>query len=245
MKARNRTLIALAVGAALASPVALSQDQGQTAQGQTAEAQATQGQTVQGQAATKINADIPNPAATAQQTTDRAVDTAQDRVGAAAQTAQDASQSVPTAPPQSQGAVNADAHAAVTRRALWDRLDADRDGSISTAEAEADAEFGAGFARIDSDADGMVSDAEYTAYAKTEPVPGSAHAAPHAPVAMDGLWRQYDADADGRLSAAEVKADADIGGSFSAIDDDSDGYLTQAEYRAYAQANSKPEPATP
>jgi Ca2+-binding EF-hand superfamily protein len=236
MKARNRTLIALAVGAALASPVALSQDQGQAAQGQTAEAQATQGQTVQGQAATKINADIPNPAATAQQTTDRALDTAQDRVGNAAQTAQDASQSVPTAPPQSQGAVNADAHAAVTRRALWDRLDA---------EAEADAEFGAGFARIDSDADGMVSDAEYTAYAKTEPAPGSAHAAPHTPVAMDGLWRQYDADADGRLSAAEVKADADIGGSFSAIDDDSDGYLTQAEYRAYAQANSKPEPATP
>ena len=263
MKACNRTFIALAIGAALASPTAFAQ-------------------VVKGQADARIGAGVPNPVPAAQQAvdragdramqaTDRAVDAtttaqeratdtatgaqeratdaaaaASDRVDSTAQNAQETTQSVPpAAPEQSQGSVNASAHASVTQRALWDKLDADRDGSISTAEADADADFGAGFATTDADGDGAVTQGEYAAYAKTSLATSTEHAAGRSQVAIDDLWRQYDADADGRLSAAEVEADADISGSFSAMDDDSDGFVTEAEYRTYAQANEKPAEPTP
>lgn len=249
MKARNRTLIVLAIGAALTIPVAFAQN---------------------GQAGAKIGAGagVPNPVPAAQQTVDHANDRAmqttehamdatsktQDRAmdanskaqDDANQVAEEQTQSMPPSPPeQSQGSVNASAHASVTQRALWDKLDADKDGMISATEADADADFDAGFAKMDSDGNGTISDAEYSAYAKTNLATSTEHAADNSKVAAESVWRQFDADADGKLSAAEVEADAGISGSFSAMDEDSDGFVTETEYRAYARVNTKPDDPTP
>lgn len=256
MKARNRTLIALAIGAALAAPVAFAQN---------------------GQAGAKIGAGagVPNPVPAAQQSLDRAMQATERAMDAtsktqdramdatsktqdratdatsktqddAGQVAQEQTESAPPAPPvQSQGSANASAHASVSQRALWDKLDADKDGAISATEADADAGFDAGFAKMDSDGNGTVSDAEYTAYAKTDLATSGEHAADNSKVAADNVWRQFDADADGKLSVAEVEADAGISGSFSAMDEDSDGFVTETEYRSYAKANTKPEDPTP
>jgi Ca2+-binding EF-hand superfamily protein len=161
--------------------------------------------------------------------------------------AQDATQTTPPAPPtQSQGAANAAAHASVTQRDLWNRLDTDKDGMISATEADADADFDGRFAAMDSDGDGSISDAEYTTYAKTNLATSGEHAADHSQAAMTSVWSNFDQDDDGKLSATEVEADANLKVSFADMDGDDDGFVTQDEYRDYAMVNRKPaEPESP
>lgn len=246
MKLPIRTLIAIAIGAALAAPVALAQN---------ANANVNAGARVEGaaqvpdpvpaadRAIDRTNAAVQDRTDTAQQATERAQDKMQDST---AQTddvddTQDTQETPPAPPTQAQGSANAAAHASVTQRDLWNRLDADKDGSISATEADADADFDGRFAAIDSDGNGSVSDAEYNSYAKTNLATSGEHAAGQSQASTESVWANFDQDDDGKLSATEVEADVALKGSFSAMDEDDDGFVTQGEYRDYAAANSKPD----
>lgn len=72
----------------------------------------------------------------------------------------------PPPPPQSQGAENAAAHSAVAQRDLWNRLDSDGDGRISSVEASLDSEFSTHFPMNDVDGDGFITAAEYRDHAQ-------------------------------------------------------------------------------
>lgn len=253
----TRTLVALAIGAALASPVAF--------------AQVGVGGAVRGNVDAQVPApqqNAPVPAATqavdrtsgavmdrTQSAIDRVTDAAErgrqvatERVArtadSARDTAQDAQQqateTTDATDAQAQGAARAAAHSNVASHELWGRLDADGNGSISTEEAAADASFNSGFAKADSDGDGSVTQAEYDVYAKVHLSTGGMQSAAHAQAATNLTWANLDADADGKLSAAEVEGDATLSGAFSAMDSDQDGAVTEAEYRSYAQANLRP-----
>lgn len=71
-------------------------------------------------------------------------------------------------------------------------------------------------------------------------------AAPSA-VARGDLWTRLDADGDGRISASEANADADVGSHFAMMDSDGDGFLSAQEYRAHAMAMQRDDvpPAPP
>lgn len=71
-------------------------------------------------------------------------------------------------PARTLGDAGAAAPSSVGTRDAIARLDANADGSVSAAEANADAGFKAGFAAMDRDSDGLVSDAEYRAWVKAE-----------------------------------------------------------------------------
>jgi len=149
----------------------------------------------------------------------------------------------PPSPPQSQGAEHAAAHSSVVQRDLWARLDTDGDGSISTAEGGADADFNTDFALMDSDHNGFVTDAEYRTSAQAELVDAkrrtSGDASAHVASGTRDALQRLDANADGSISLSEADVDASFRGSFSAIDSNSDGLVTRAEYRAWIKADRK------
>lgn len=53
--------------------------------------------------------------------------------------------------------------AAVVQRGRWAELDTDRDGRVSRAEGDVDADFRANFEMLDADRDGFVTEDEYRA----------------------------------------------------------------------------------
>ncbi len=71
----------------------------------------------------------------------------------------------------SQGAEHAAAHSMVVTRETFTRLDSDKDGRISSTEADADAGFDGSFSVMDGNGDGFVTDAEYRAHAKAAAQP--------------------------------------------------------------------------
>ena len=115
----------------------------------------------------------------------------------------------------------------------WADIDADADGRISRAEAGGNAGLDARFASVDVDGDGFATRDEYLAYYKANASQGAGHAQDHSAVVAADLWRRFDADGDGRLSAAEVELDARFKADFGAIDTDDDGFVSDAEYRAF------------
>jgi len=56
-------------------------------------------------------------------------------------------------------------------------------------------------------------------------------------------WKQLDVDGDGRISAAEGKADAAFSAGFGAADSNGDGFVSAAEFRARAGSRGDDEPA--
>jgi hypothetical protein len=140
-----------------------------------------------------------------------------------------------------QGGTSAAAHPSVAQRELWMRLDVDKDGRISPAEADADSAFGLKFDDLDTDDDGFVSQAEHDAAAKADVSQGAEHAAPHSAVVARETFMALDSDKDGRVSSTEADADAGFDGSFSAMDSNGDGFVTDSEYRAHAKATSEPD----
>ncbi|QSX79537.1 EF-hand domain-containing protein [Agrilutibacter solisilvae] len=148
----------------------------------------------------------------------------------------------PVPPTQSQGAANAQAHASVTQRELWGRLDTDHDGQISAAESQVDAEFNAGFQAMDTNDDGLLTDAEYQVAARADiggAAQGGVNAASHSAVSVRDLMGRLDANADGSISATEGQADAGFTSSFSTIDANSDGMVSSDEYRAWSKDQRK------
>lgn len=66
----------------------------------------------------------------------------------------------------SQGELHAQAHSAVVTRDVWTKLDANSDGKLSSSEVTSNTEVNGAFSSMDGNGDGFVTQAEYTAYAK-------------------------------------------------------------------------------
>jgi len=115
----------------------------------------------------------------------------------------------------------------------WTEADTNGDGKISTAEAVANAGLSSRFGIIDTNKDGFVTMDEYRAFYTSTASQGEQHAAANSEVVTRDVWARLDTDADGKLSASELAADATLNGSFTAMDSNNDGFISQDEYRAY------------
>jgi len=106
------------------------------------------------------------------------------------------------------------------RQTRLDRIDGDKDGRVSLAEAEAAAVKAARkrFERMDADKDGFISMAEMSERR------GKDHASPRR---GDRMLRRLDRDNDRRISAAEAENARRV--RFTRMDADNDGVLTVAE----------------
>lgn len=237
MCSRNRNLLALAVALALMAPAAWAEKQNAVA---TTSDQTTTAQTTTDQTTTT---DQPTTQDTPQTGT-------QDlrSQGQTERTSNDAAASVdqmtPTSPPLSQGPARAAAHSSVVTRDLWNRLDTNRDGRISSTEGASDTEFNAGFSSYDSDGDGFVSETEYRVAAQNQlprasATGGASAPSPQSSAAMRDVMSRLDANADGSISVSESAGDATFKSNFATIDSNSDGMVSDAEYRAWMKGNRK------
>lgn len=57
-------------------------------------------------------------------------------------------------------------------------------------------------------------------------------------------FKNLDANADGKLSPAEVASVAGLKSDFRAADSNADGYLSQAEYRTWSSDHGSPDKPT-
>ena len=115
----------------------------------------------------------------------------------------------------------------------WTDADGDSDGRLSRAESGANAGLSSRFASIDANADGFVTRDEYQDFYTANAAQGAGHAADHSAVVTRAVWTRFDADADGKLTAREVDADARLKADFGAADSDDDGFVSEDEYRAF------------
>jgi Ca2+-binding EF-hand superfamily protein len=242
MQARNRNLIALALTAALASPLAFAQ-QGKG----NANTNATVG-AGQPTAESVKTGERPASPTLPTQSNPKATDAITER-----STRQDAMDDDDTADATATTTTTTTADAGATemddstkasakstnpgKGNWWADADADGDGKLSTTEAAANAGLNSRFTTIDGDKDGFVTQDEYRTFFTANASQGAANAAPHSAVVSRELWTQLDADTDSKLSLAEVAANAELTTSFASIDANADGFVTQDEYTAYAKAN--------
>lgn len=241
MQARNRTLIAIALSAALASPLAFAQKSKDTAT--VGAGQRTAGSVTTGErpASPTLPTQSNTKAAEAMtaRTAKQAAKDASEATGPAS-----ASGSTADTTAAGAGATELDASAKASAKSTnpgkgnwWADADADGDGRLSTTEAAANAGLNARFATIDGDKDGFVTQDEYRTFFTANASHGADHAAPHSAVVSRDLWTRLDTNTDSKLSLAEVAANAGLTTSFASIDANADGFVTQDEYTAYAKAN--------
>jgi Ca2+-binding EF-hand superfamily protein len=105
----------------------------------------------------------------------------------------------------------------------WKKVDTDQDGTVSRAEAEANApRLAQDFDKVDTNGDGKASREELQAARR-------AKAKEH----MQERWQKADTDGDGALSRQEAKAGAPrIAEHFDQLDANGDGKVTPEEVRA-------------
>jgi Ca2+-binding EF-hand superfamily protein len=117
-------------------------------------------------------------------------------------------------------AVAGAAHAQPLRgAAMFERLDADKDGKITKAEMSAGRERM--FKRLDRNGDGVIDENEVEQARRViEDRAASAEAR------LSGQWRRMDKDADGKVSAAEFQARSAM---FELADRNGDGVVTKDE----------------
>jgi|GEM_PF-1348391 len=228
MQAKN-TLIALALGAALATPAFAQQGVALAA-----------GAQVDAPMQAPVHAPVPDPVPPVAPQLENGHAAARGAMNDANGMQGSQAEAPMATPIQSQGAENAAAHSSVVEGDLWSRLDADKDGTISATEASVDAGFNGGFGKMDADGNGMVSQAEYDAYAKADLGTGGQNAATGSQASTKLTWNNVDSDKDGKLSAEEVQGYSSLKANFASIDGNGDGFLTQDEYRAYAKASKQP-----
>jgi hypothetical protein len=243
MQARNRTLIALALTAALASPIAFAQKGKGTvnANATVGAGQATAGSVTTGERPASPTLPTQSNTKATDAITERTTrqDAKDEAVDATATTSTSTSTSTTAA-----GATGMDASTKASAKSTnpgkgnwWADADADGDGKLSTTEAAANAGLNSRFGTIDGDKDGFVTQDEYRSFFTANASQGAGNAAPHAAVVSRDLWTKLDADTDSKLSLAEVAANAELTTSFASIDANADGFVTQDEYTAYAKAN--------
>ena len=61
---------------------------------------------------------------------------------------------------------------------------------------------------------------------------------------MKGGFKDLDANADGKLSAAEVRSQAGLSRDFSTADSDGDGYVSETEFASYSKTTTPPDKTT-
>jgi hypothetical protein len=244
MKALNRNLIALALGAVLASPAAFAQDTGNKGQSATSAGQAT--------AESVRTGEQPASPTLPTQSSTTAQDAISDRTAAAEdrKDAKDAKDDGSTASTDATATQNAGSTtlrntASAAQDSMgasnpgkgnwWKDADTDGDGKLSATEANANAGLSSRFATIDADKDGFITTEEYRSFYTANASQGEQHAAAHSAVVTRDVWVKLDADADSRISLAEAAANTELSASFSAMDGNSDGFVTQAEYQAYTK----------
>ena len=84
----------------------------------------------------------------------------------------------------------------------------------------------------------VADDAEDPMSAVPPPPPRiDAQASGHAHVAERSRWTELDVDGDGRVSAEEGRADAELRTGFEAMDADRDGFVSEAEFGAGASVD--------
>jgi hypothetical protein len=114
---------------------------------------------------------------------------------------------------------------AMQRRAdqWWKKVDTDGDGTVSRAEAQANApRLARDFDQVDADGDGKVTRDELEARGKA----GMAQR-------RKAWWAKVDADGDGSISLQEAEANAPrLARDFSQVDANGDGKVTAEELRA-------------
>ncbi|MFW5874246.1 MAG: EF-hand domain-containing protein [Verrucomicrobiota bacterium] len=117
---------------------------------------------------------------------------------------------------------------------LLQHLDADGDGQISKAEAEAAkrGRLAKHFDRIDADGDGFLTREELAGLRKKLKAKADE---------MRGKWKELDSDGSGGLSYEEVEASGREGvlRAFAMIDTDDDGELSPKELRQAKQKKKK------
>jgi Ca2+-binding EF-hand superfamily protein len=109
------------------------------------------------------------------------------------------------------------------REEWWKRVDTDGDGSVSRAEAQANApRLAKNFDQVDANGDGKVSREELEAAGKQ---------ARHA--RGKDWWKKVDADGDGSISREEADTNAPrLAKDFTQIDANADGKITPEELKA-------------
>ncbi len=248
MKALNRNLIALALGAVLVSPAAFAQDKGNKGQSATSAGQPT--------ADSVRTGDQPASPTLPTQASPTAQDAISDRTAAAEDRKadmkdddakdDDTTASTDATATQNAGSTTLRNTASAAQDSMgasnpgkgnwWKDADTDGDGKLSSTEANANAGLSSRFATIDADKDGFITTEEYRTFYTANASQGEQHAAAHSAVVTRDVWVKLDADADSRISLAEAAANTDLSASFAGMDSNSDGFVTQAEYQAYAKA---------
>ena len=240
MQASNRNLVALALLAALASPV-VAQDKGASKGNKPTTSSAT--------TAGKSTADPARPtSATATPTAAGTTTTATPTTpGTPATSTTPATSSTSTTSTTSttpttastttlgSGATGSRSGSNPGKGNWWTDADVDADGKLSTTEATANAGLNPRFTTVDVDRDGFVTQDEYRTFFAQNAGQGAANAAAHSMVVTRDTWLKLDADTDSRISVAEAASNAELSGAFLAIDGNKDGFVTQDEYRAYSK----------
>jgi hypothetical protein len=216
MQITNRKLLAIALAATLAAPLALAGDP----QKKPTSGKATTTQTTTTKTPTTSATDAVSTQTTARET------------GRMAESPIHSGQTV------SAGATGGSAAGSNPGKGnWWADADIDGDGKLSAAEAKANAGVDARFGTIDADGDGFITNEEYRKFFTASQSQGELHAQAHSAVVTRDVWTKLDTNDDGKLSSSEVSGNATINGAFSAMDSNGDGFVTQAEYTAYAKTN--------
>lgn len=114
--------------------------------------------------------------------------------------------------------------------AMFERLDADKDGKITKAEMSAGRERM--FKRLDRNRDGVIDETEIErARRMIEDRAAGAEAR------LSGQWSSMDSDGDGRVSAAEFQSRSAM---FELADRNSDGVVTRDEIDFLRRASGRP-----
>ena len=110
----------------------------------------------------------------------------------------------------------------------FDKIDADRDGAISRAEADANApRLAKKFDDLDQDKSGSLTRAELEQHRH--------HQRQEMHDRMEQKFKSADSNGDGQLSSDEAKGTPHIAENFAAIDANGDGLVSRDELRARAR----------
>jgi hypothetical protein len=223
MQARTRSLLALAIAAALLPGLALADKPTVTGQAKGHVSSVSRipvtSDSYRGASSTKARTDVPAKAADTPQV-DEDMDDDDDDADDVGGT--DTNASTKSAAQTNPGQGN-----------WWADTDTDDDGRISRAEATGNAGLDSRFATVDTDGDGFVTQEEYRTYYTANASQGEQHADDGSAVVTRDIWTRFDADSDGKLSPIEVDLDARLKADFGSIDADGDGFVTDAEYRMF------------